>query len=229
MRVRGEDALHIRQPHMLHHRQDFLTPRAGVEIGVGAQHLVDLAADRHDGIERGHRLLEDHRHPRGAELPQPPVAGGEQFLADQFDVAARRHQRALLLQAHHGERCHRLARAAFADQAERLAFTDLQREVVDDAMCIRLAAEADDEIADVEDDVGHRTDSTGNTRSDRDVFRLASFRGDAEHRTRNLEIPGLVLTHHPGMTASIGIEAVTCPHAASCGDRARRARRRRSG
>jgi hypothetical protein len=29
-----------------------------------------------------------------------------------------------------------------------------------------------------------------------------SFRGDAKHRTRNLEIPGLVLTHHPGMTAS---------------------------
>ncbi len=29
-----------------------------------------------------------------------------------------------------------------------------------------------------------------------------SFRGDAEHRTRNLEIPGLVLTHHPGMTKS---------------------------
>src|SRR6478609_6854871 len=28
-----------------------------------------------------------------------------------------------------------------------------------------------------------------------------SFRGDAQHRTRNLEIPGLVLTHHPGMTA----------------------------
>jgi hypothetical protein len=29
-----------------------------------------------------------------------------------------------------------------------------------------------------------------------------SFRGDAKHRTRNLEIPGLVLTHHPGMTQS---------------------------
>src|SRR5215203_4479679 len=27
-----------------------------------------------------------------------------------------------------------------------------------------------------------------------------SFRGDAKHRTRNLEIPGLVLTHHHGMT-----------------------------
>jgi hypothetical protein len=31
---------------------------------------------------------------------------------------------------------------------------------------------------------------------------VPSFRGDAEHRTRNLEIPGLVLTHHPGMTES---------------------------
>ena len=27
--------------------------------------------------------------------------------------------------------------------------------------------------------------------------------GDAKHRTRNLEIPGPVLTHHPGMTANI--------------------------
>ena len=35
-----------------------------------------------------------------------------------------------------------------------------------------------------------------------DVVRMpvSSFRGDAQHRTRNLEIPGLVLTHHPGMT-----------------------------
>ena len=33
-----------------------------------------------------------------------------------------------------------------------------------------------------------------------------SFRGDAKHRTRNLEIPGLVLTHHPGMTESERVE-----------------------
>ncbi len=32
------------------------------------------------------------------------------------------------------------------------------------------------------------------------MYQAPSFRGDAEHRTRNLEIPGLVLTHHPGMT-----------------------------
>src|SRR5579864_1048991 len=32
---------------------------------------------------------------------------------------------------------------------------------------------------------------------------ILSFRSDAQHRIRNLEIPGLVLTHHPGMTEKI--------------------------
>jgi hypothetical protein len=32
------------------------------------------------------------------------------------------------------------------------------------------------------------------------LFLSPSFRGDAQHRTRDLEIPGLVLAHHPGMT-----------------------------
>jgi hypothetical protein len=30
-----------------------------------------------------------------------------------------------------------------------------------------------------------------------------------KHRTRNLEIPGLVLTHHPGMTADKSLLALT--------------------
>src|SRR5438045_6027928 len=34
-----------------------------------------------------------------------------------------------------------------------------------------------------------------------------SFRGDAKHRTRNLEIPGLALSRHPGMTVSAGTSA----------------------
>jgi hypothetical protein len=36
----------------------------------------------------------------------------------------------------------------------------------------------------------------------REAPQTPSFRGDAKHRTRNLEIPGLTLTRHPGMTAS---------------------------
>ncbi len=43
------------------------------------------------------------------------------------------------------------------------------------------------------------------------VKKTSSFRGDATHRTRNLEIPGLVLTHHPGMTAPAHPAGVIVP------------------
>ena len=152
VRVGGEDARDFGQPDVLHHVEDALLARAGVEIGVGAQHLVDLAADRHHRIERRHRLLEDHRHGGGAQLPQPAVAGGEDVLADQFDSSARRDQRAFLQQAHHRQRRHGFARAAFADQAQRLALAHLQRDAVDDALVGGIVAEADHEIVDVEDD-----------------------------------------------------------------------------
>ena len=56
------------------------------------------------------------------------VARFEQFLADQLDAAAGRHQRALRQQSHHGQRGHRFARAALADQAQRLALADLKRQ-----------------------------------------------------------------------------------------------------
>ena len=88
MRVGCENALDLGQAHLLHHGQDPPAPRPRIEIGMDAQHLVDLAADRHHRIERRHRLLEDHRHGGGAQLPQPPVAGRQQFLADQLDAAA---------------------------------------------------------------------------------------------------------------------------------------------
>ncbi len=114
------------QPHLVHHVEDALAPGAGIEIGMGAQHFVDLAADRHHRIERRHRLLEDHRHGGGAQLPQPAVAGGEQFLADQFDAARGRRQRALLQQPHHRQRRDGFARAAFADHAQRFALAHLQ-------------------------------------------------------------------------------------------------------
>ena len=151
VRVGGEDARDLGQPDLLHHVEDAFFARAGVEIGMGAQHLVDLAADRHHRIERRHRLLEDHRHGGGAQLPQAAVAGGEDFLADQFDSAAGRHQRALLQQAHHRQRRHGFARAAFADQAQRLARAHLQRDAVDHALVGGVLAEADHEIVDVED------------------------------------------------------------------------------
>ena len=52
-----------------------------------------------------------------------------------------------------------------------------------------------------------------------------SFRGDAQHRNRNLEIPGLVLTHQPGLTQNfsgqellhIGANGPRLPATICCG------------
>ena len=143
-----ENALDLGQPYLLHHVKDALAPRAGIERGVGAQHLVDLAADRHHRIERGHRLLKDHRHRGGAQLPEASIAGRQQFLADESDAAACRYQRALLQKPHHGQRSDGLARATFADQAQGFALAHLQRNAVNQARPFRVLAEADDEVLD---------------------------------------------------------------------------------
>ena len=45
-----------------HHFQHAGAACGGIHVRVDAQHLVDLRAAGLHGIERGHRLLEDHRH-----------------------------------------------------------------------------------------------------------------------------------------------------------------------
>ena len=58
------------------------------------QHLVDLLLDRVERVERGHRLLEDHRDPVAAHPPQHGLAAPEELLAVEADAAARDGARA---------------------------------------------------------------------------------------------------------------------------------------
>ena len=50
--------------------------------------LADLAADGEDRIERGHRLLEDHRDPRAANRAHLGLAQIQQILTLEDDLAA---------------------------------------------------------------------------------------------------------------------------------------------
>ena len=88
-----------------------------------SQHLVDLLAAGHDRIERGHRLLEDHRHARAAQLAQRAPVGASMF-SPSSRISPRGRLQRLGQQAHDGEGDHRLARARFADQADDLAGVD---------------------------------------------------------------------------------------------------------
>ena len=93
---------------------------ASAEPAAPAQHLGDLRADPHDRIERGHRLLEDHRHVAAAMCAPGLARPAGQFVTEHGDAPCLNGQRRRQ-QAHHRERQHALAAAGFADDAEHLA------------------------------------------------------------------------------------------------------------
>ena len=111
--------------------------RAPVELLVQRQHLADLRADRVQRIERGHRLLEDHRDLAAAHGAQLRLAPGAQVAAVEEDAPARGRA---VDQAEHRERGDRLSGARLADEPELLSRGDRERDVVDR----RRRAEADD-------------------------------------------------------------------------------------
>ena len=125
--------------------------RAGARV-VQFDDLADLLFDGVQRIERGHRLLEDHRDPRAAHAAKRPLAHGQHVLAIEQDLSAGMPRGGIGQQAHERLGRHRLARTGFADQRERAPA--LQRE--GDAIDHRRFAESDGEIAHIEQRRGHR-------------------------------------------------------------------------
>ena len=93
---------------------------------MGQHSLGDLVAYSHDGIESGHRFLEDHGDARAAQLAhgvwekRGEIAGRAVFREEDVAGNARLRRK----QTHDGERCDRFARPRFADQAENLTRGD---------------------------------------------------------------------------------------------------------
>ena len=122
---------------------------------VAHDRLDDLVADRVGRVERGHRLLEDHRHAVAAQVPARAVALAAQIPAVEHDLALdiRLSGRQ---KAHDGERGHALAAAGFADDAEGAPARDGEADAVDGVRAPSvLAREGDLEIADIEQRFAH--------------------------------------------------------------------------
>jgi hypothetical protein len=104
-----------------------------------------------DRIERGHRLLEDHRHLAAAQAAALVGRKAEDVAAFEedrigLDLAGRaRHQ------AHDGERGDALAAAGFADQADGAATPDGEVDAVDRAEEAAVGVEVGAETADLEE------------------------------------------------------------------------------
>ena len=86
--------------------------------------LGDLAVDAEQRVQRGHRVLQDHRD-LAADVAHLALAQHREVLAGELNPAAddarRRRQQADDRLAQRG-----LAAAAFADHAERLAFVQIE-------------------------------------------------------------------------------------------------------
>ena len=132
-------------------------PRPPLGLGdvaaVGADRLDDLAADPVDRVERGHRVLEDHRDPLAAHLLQLRVARVQQLRVAQL------HRALDLGVGRAGEADDRLrgdalARAGLADDRQHFARGEVEADPVDRLQQAAFGREADPQVPDGEQRAG---------------------------------------------------------------------------
>ena len=162
----------LHQPEELEGARARLLP---AQAAVDEQHLADLALDRVQRVERGHRLLEDHADAAAADGAQEAVVAADQLLAVEADAPGRVRRQGIGQQLQDRQRGHRLARAALADDGQRAAAVEREGSVADGVECPLAGAEGHAQILDLEQ--GHqrkvlrgsnasRTASPANTRSE---------------------------------------------------------------
>jgi hypothetical protein len=93
---------------------------------VPQQHLGNLVPDLEGRVERGHRLLENHRQLVAAQVAQARRPLFQQVFTVEQHFAAGDAARRLRDEPHDGEGGDALAAAGFADDAERAAFLELE-------------------------------------------------------------------------------------------------------
>ena len=114
----------------------------------------DLLADAHHRVERGHRLLEDHRDLAAPNLAEPSGEAVARSVPSNR-ISPPASARGAGQQPDERPERHRLARARLSDDPERLAPADRERRAVDCAQDAARELELDLEAADFEQGVAH--------------------------------------------------------------------------
>src|SRR5258706_10764586 len=152
VRIGVEPRLRLRNADFVQQLDGPLAQRPAREAQVLAQHLADLEADAEHRIERGHRLLEDHRDLGAAQLLHLPPSNREEVAAAVKNPARRTNGRVLgRKEAHDGQRSDRLAAARLADQRHGAAHGYIEADALDRVQRGGLVdAEANGKVADLE-------------------------------------------------------------------------------
>ena len=144
-----------------------LVRRLLVEVEVGLERLPDLATDREHGVQARHRVLEDHRDVAAADLAQ-------RVVGERQEVAALEHRRpardlaGAREDAEQREGGDALPAARLADDPQRLARGDVERDPVDGIDGAAARPELDVEVLDGEERLAgglHRPRSLGSSAS----------------------------------------------------------------
>ena len=121
-----------------------------VQPAMQEQALADLLLDLVQGVERGHRFLEDDPDAVAPDLAKDRLVGADQLLAVEGDAAARVPGLRIGQELQDRERGHRLAGAALADQRHGLALIDRERHLADRLERAAFDLEVDRKVLDPE-------------------------------------------------------------------------------
>src|SRR5215203_4202063 len=118
--------------------------------------LDDLAPHAHGRVERGHRVLKDHRYLRPPDVEHALLGKLEEVLALEDDLAAPYYGVRLGVQAHDAPRRDRLPRPRLADDCERLAPPEVEGRAAHGLDLAGVGAEGDAEVVDAKDGLAVR-------------------------------------------------------------------------
>src|SRR5436190_15564057 len=213
MRVVGEARVRARDADLVEQLCGPGPRRLAVHAEVRLERLADLPADGQHRIQRGHRVLEDHRDLAAANAPQRPVPEPQQVTPPEErgaagDVTGPRQD------AEQRECGHALAAARLADDAERLARADLERDAVDGVDGAAVGAELDAQPLDLEEEVRRhqiRPRSLGSRAS-----RRASPIRLKPRAEMTIAMPGMIASHGATWRYSFVLVSIA-PHSGLAG------------
>ena len=111
------------------------------------QRLGELPADSEDWIQRGHRVLEHHRHLFAANVPHLAPFKRQQVAAVEDDLARLNFAGRAGDKTHNRENAHRFAAAALADNRHRFTSSQCVGDAVDGMDSALVCIEAGGQIA----------------------------------------------------------------------------------
>ncbi len=142
-------------------KADALEHFDGVALGLSmrvaemeAGDFGELLADGEKRIERGHRVLKDHGDAVAADVGELALRKRKQIAAFENGMAADNLSRGLRNEAENCQAGDAFAGTAFADDAERFAGLNIQRNAVDGADDAVVGVKFDAEVVDFEQSHG---------------------------------------------------------------------------